>query len=87
MNQHTENLDIGYKLSIDDSKQGTRQLQDVDDFESMVRMLSQRVHNARATTKLVTVIIIDLTATVDDSQQKPSGRASKVCCSILERHH
>jgi hypothetical protein len=36
MNQHVENIEIGYKLSIDDTKQGTRQLNDAEDFESMI---------------------------------------------------
>ena len=35
MNQHMENLSIGFKLSFDDSKKGTQQLDDDDDFEGM----------------------------------------------------
>ena len=36
MNQHMENLSIRFKLSFDDSKKGTRQLDDDDNFEGMV---------------------------------------------------
>ena len=78
MNHHVQNIEIGYKLSIDDSKQGTRQLECTEDFESMICMLRQQHGSSR--TRPITVVIIDLAVALGNVQQLMAcGRVSKVC--------
>ena len=76
MNQHMENLSIGFKLSFDDSKKGTRQLDDDDDFEGMVRMLRLHLPNRSSRARPITVSIVDLTAV--ENTEPPKARNAKV---------
>lgn len=79
MNQHMENLSIGFKLSIDDSKKGTQQLEDDDDFEGMVRMLRLRLPaNCSSRARPITVSIVDLTAVENTEHPISKARNMKV---------
>lgn len=85
MNQHVANIEIGYRLSSDDAKQGIRELESLEDFGNMIRMFKQRVPRT-ARGRPITVNIIDLTSVGDSSQQAATGRgkSTKVrFCSAL----
>ena len=78
MNQHMENLSIGFKLSVDDSKKGTRQLEDDGDFEGMVRMLRLHLPNRNARARPITVLIVDLMAGENTGPPMSKARNMKV---------
>lgn len=77
MNQHVSRIEIGYRLSTDDAKAGTRQFETLDDFANLIRMLRQRLVRPGSRTRPTTVVIVDLAATsVNTTQVK--GKGTKV---------